>query len=93
MDRNRALDDVNPTLAIANRFPLLKILDMTRAICRPDKCRVVEGNVLVYHDSHHISATYMRTMAKELGARSRSPPDGGARPTGPVTRAIRALDR
>lgn len=67
MDRNRALDDVNPTLAIANRFPLLKILDMTRAICRPDKCRVVEGNVLVYHDSHHISATYMRTMAKELG--------------------------
>ncbi|SHS77255.1 Probable acyltransferase [Mycobacteroides abscessus subsp. abscessus] len=67
MDRNRALDDVNPTLAIANRFPLLKILDMTRAICRPDKCRAVEGNVLVYHDSHHISATYMRTMAKELG--------------------------
>jgi hypothetical protein len=21
----------------------------------------------VYHDSHHISATYMRTMTKELG--------------------------
>lgn len=67
MDRNRALDDVNPTLAIANQFPLLKILDMTKAVCRSDKCRVVEGNVLVYHDSHHISATYMRTMTKELG--------------------------
>ncbi|MBB4854644.1 peptidoglycan/LPS O-acetylase OafA/YrhL [Mycobacteroides chelonae] len=82
MDRNRALDDVNPTLAIANKFPLLKILDMTKAICRPDKCRVVEGNVLVYHDSHHISATYMRTMAKELG-RQIAVATGWWRPTQP----------
>ena len=27
----------------------------------------IEGNVLIYHDSHHISKTYMRTMADELG--------------------------
>jgi hypothetical protein len=27
----------------------------------------VEGNVLIYHDSHHFTATYMRTMANELG--------------------------
>lgn len=67
MERDRALDDVNPTLAIKDQFPLLKILDMTRAVCRSDKCRVVEGNVLVYHDSHHFTATYMRTMTKELG--------------------------
>jgi peptidoglycan/LPS O-acetylase OafA/YrhL len=67
MDRSRALDDVNPTLAITDRFPLLKPLDMTDAVCRADKCRAIEGNVLVYHDSHHITATYMRTMTKELG--------------------------
>ena len=23
--------------------------------------------MLIYHDSHHISATYMRTMTRELG--------------------------
>ena len=51
----------------SNRFPLLKPLDMSDAVCRKDVCRAVEGNVLIYHDSHHISKTYMRTMADELG--------------------------
>jgi len=45
----------------------LKPLDMSDAVCRPDICRAVEGNVLLYHDSHHLSATYMRTMTAELG--------------------------
>ena len=30
-------------------------------------CRAIEGNVLLYHDAHHLSATYMRTMTPELG--------------------------
>jgi hypothetical protein len=40
---------------------------MSDAVCRKDVCRAVEGNILLYHDSHHISKTYMRTMADELG--------------------------
>jgi hypothetical protein len=46
---------------------MLKPLDMSNAVCREDYCRAVEGNVLLYHDSHHISTTYMRTMTTELG--------------------------
>jgi hypothetical protein len=46
---------------------MLKPLDMSDAVCRADICPAVEGNVLVYHDAHHISATYMRTMTNELG--------------------------
>ena len=46
---------------------MLKPLDMSDAVCRPDICPAVEGNVLVYHDAHHLSATYMRTMTNELG--------------------------
>jgi len=46
---------------------VLRPLDMSDAVCRPDICRAVEGNVLLYHDAHHISTTYMRTMADELG--------------------------
>jgi hypothetical protein len=46
---------------------LLKVLDMSDAVCRADYCRAVEGNVLVYHDAHHLSATYMRTLTPELG--------------------------
>ncbi|MBN3454331.1 acyltransferase family protein [Mycolicibacterium mageritense] len=67
IDRSKVLSDHNPTLDFVARFPLLKPLDMSDAVCRKDYCRVVEGNVLMYHDSHHISTTYMRTMTNELG--------------------------
>jgi peptidoglycan/LPS O-acetylase OafA/YrhL len=65
--RSDVLATTNPTLVWANRFPLLKPLDLSDAVCRRDVCRAVEGNVLIYHDSHHISKTYMRTMSDELG--------------------------
>jgi peptidoglycan/LPS O-acetylase OafA/YrhL len=65
--RSDVLSDHNPTLDFVAQFPLLKPLDMSDAVCRPDICRAVEGNVLLYHDAHHISKTYMRTMTAELG--------------------------
>jgi peptidoglycan/LPS O-acetylase OafA/YrhL len=65
--RSDVLADRNPTLDWVEQFPMLKPLDMSNAVCRADICPAVEGNVLVYHDAHHISATYMRTMANELG--------------------------
>jgi hypothetical protein len=37
------------------------------AICRADVCLPVEGNVLIYHGAHHLSPTYVRTMAGEIG--------------------------
>lgn len=67
MKRSDVLSDMNPTLDFVAQFPMLKPIDMTDAICRNDVCRAVEGNVLVYHDSHHLSATYVRTMIDELG--------------------------
>ncbi len=65
--RSEVLANRNPTLDFVDRFPGLKPLDMSDAVCRPDICRAVEGNVLVYRDSHHFTATYMRTMTPELG--------------------------
>jgi hypothetical protein len=65
--RSDALADRNQTLDFVAQFPLLKVLDMSDAICRTDVCRPVEGNVLIYHGAHHITPTYMRTMAHELG--------------------------
>ncbi len=65
--RSDALADHNQTLDFVAQFPLLKVLDMSDAICRTDVCRPVEGNVLIYHGAHHITPTYMRTMAHELG--------------------------
>ncbi|MDQ2636640.1 MAG: acyltransferase [Actinomycetota bacterium] len=65
--RSDVLSTRNPTLNYVTRFPNLRPLDMSDAVCRKDICRVVEGNVLVYHDAHHFSTTYMRTMTAELG--------------------------
>ncbi|BCQ09294.1 acyltransferase [Mycobacterium heckeshornense] len=65
--RSDVLADHNPTLDFVEQFPGLKPLDLSDAICRADICRAVEGNVLIYHDAHHLSATYMRTLAGELG--------------------------
>jgi hypothetical protein len=65
--RSEVLSDHNPTLDFVARFPLLKPIDMSEAVCRDDYCRAVEGNVLIYHDSHHFTTTYMRTMTNELG--------------------------
>jgi peptidoglycan/LPS O-acetylase OafA/YrhL len=65
--RSDVLSDHNSTLDFVAQFPLLKPLDMSDAICRPDICRPVEGNVLIYHGAHHLSPTYVRTLAPELG--------------------------
>jgi peptidoglycan/LPS O-acetylase OafA/YrhL len=65
--RSDVLSEHNQTLDFVAQFPLLKPLDMSDAVCRKDICRAVEGNVLLYRDAHHISTTYMRTMAGELG--------------------------
>ncbi len=65
--RSDVLSDRNQTLDFVGQFPLLKVLDMSDAICRPDICRPAEGNVLIYHGAHHLSPTYVRTMTGELG--------------------------
>ncbi|OBG90954.1 acetyltransferase [Mycobacterium sp. E136] len=67
ISRSDALSERNPTLDYAGRYPLLTVLDLSDAVCRPDSCRAVEGNVLVYHDAHHLSATYVRSLVDELG--------------------------
>ncbi len=64
--RSAVLADHNPTLDFLERFPVLKPLDMSDAVCRADVCRAVEGNVLIYHGTHHLSPTYVRTMTDEL---------------------------
>lgn len=65
--RSDMLSERNQTLDFVAQFPQLKVLDMSDAICRADLCRPVEGNILIYHGAHHLSPTYVRTMAPELG--------------------------
>ena len=65
--RDEALQERNPTLDHVADYPMMQLLDLSDAVCRPAICRAVEGNVLIYHDAHHLSGTYVRSMTGELG--------------------------
>lgn len=67
LPRSEALADDNPTMEYLDRYPGITPLDVSDAVCGPVQCRAVEGNVLVYHDAHHLTAAYVRTMTDELG--------------------------
>jgi peptidoglycan/LPS O-acetylase OafA/YrhL len=43
------------------------MIDLTDAICPTEQCAPVIGNVLVYRQGSHITATYIETLAPRLG--------------------------
>ncbi|MEV6768083.1 acyltransferase family protein [Nocardia sp. NPDC051030] len=67
LKRTDALSAVNPAAEPAAANPNVHLLDLNNAVCEPDECAVVEGNILVYHDEHHLTASYSRSLATELG--------------------------
>ncbi|MFJ4650363.1 acyltransferase family protein [Nocardia sp. NPDC088792] len=67
MKRDDALSPENPAAGPAAAFPNLHLIDLNNAVCEPDQCTVVEGNILIYHDEHHLTASYSRSLAPELG--------------------------
>jgi hypothetical protein len=49
-------------------LPGVRLVDLTDAICPADPCAPVIGGVLVYRDSHHLTASYALSLAPRLGA-------------------------
>lgn len=47
--------------------PSIKAIDMLPYFCQAGVCPAVIGNVLVYRDRHHLTATYARSLAPILG--------------------------
>ncbi|MGW4480685.1 acyltransferase family protein [Rhodococcus triatomae] len=66
MDRAAVLDAVDPALDASAPLPIVYPMDLSDVVCRPDRCRVVEGNVLIYRDTDHMTTAYSRTLAPEL---------------------------
>lgn len=46
----------------------IDFIDLTDYLCEPEFCPAVIGNVLVYRDNTHLTATYVETMAPYLEA-------------------------
>ncbi len=56
----------NPTLDIVQEHPNVLPLDLTDGMCTETQCPAVVGNIIVYHDLHHLSATFVRSLIPEL---------------------------
>jgi hypothetical protein len=64
-----ALDPTDVDVEIASRFPSVKVLDLTQALCSETICYSVRGGSMVYRDSGHVTADYsskLHVMFKEL---------------------------
>ena len=56
----------DPSEVVAHTLPRLHRLDLTDVICDAEACPPVIGNVQVYRDKHHLSATFAATLAPAL---------------------------
>jgi peptidoglycan/LPS O-acetylase OafA/YrhL len=55
--------------AAVRRVPGVQAIDAAGRFCLPDVCPAVIGNVLVYRNSGHVTATFAETLAGWLGRR------------------------
>jgi peptidoglycan/LPS O-acetylase OafA/YrhL len=56
----------DPVTVAAKGAKGVVLADMTDAICARDRCEPIVGNVLVYRDGHHLTATYSASLAPFL---------------------------
>jgi peptidoglycan/LPS O-acetylase OafA/YrhL len=61
----------DPPTVIASRDTggKVKVINMNNFICGPQECKPVIGNVLVYLDGRHLTATFGQTLTKYLAPR------------------------
>jgi peptidoglycan/LPS O-acetylase OafA/YrhL len=64
--RKRALRNAHILQPAAQGLPGTTVVDLTKAVCPMPHCPVVIGNVLIYRDNHHLTATYSRSLAPFL---------------------------
>ncbi|MGB3603044.1 acyltransferase family protein [Gordonia sp. (in: high G+C Gram-positive bacteria)] len=66
VSRARALSPVNPADALIPDYPNMSFLDYSDGFCTADYCSAVVGNILVWHDRHHVSTAFMRSLVPFL---------------------------
>lgn len=61
--RTARLQERAPLLEMGDLPANVRPMDVTDYICDVDWCPAIQGNVIVYRDTSHITSTYMRTLA------------------------------
>ena len=54
------------------------VIDLTDAICDPANCETIIGNMIVWRDQHHLTATYAAALAPYLAQQAGLPFSGSA---------------
>jgi peptidoglycan/LPS O-acetylase OafA/YrhL len=67
VDRMAALSTEDPIVIAAREERSVALLDFTDAICGADTCPPIVGNVLVWRDNEHLTATYASSLEGALG--------------------------
>ncbi|MEG3614555.1 acyltransferase family protein [Isoptericola haloaureus] len=65
--RSEVLARRSPLETHADVPPNVHPVDLSGVVCTDDECPPVVGNVLVYRDDDHFTATYVRTLTPYLG--------------------------
>lgn len=59
----------DPMIAALEGLSTPRLIDMNDALCTETQCPIVVGNVVVWRDTHHLTATYSRMLAPYLEKR------------------------
>lgn len=59
----------DPFIDAARRAKDIPLVQFNDIVCPEERCPVVVGNVIVWRDRHHLTATYSRSMAGIFGQR------------------------
>jgi hypothetical protein len=63
VDRSDVYAHVPPYLEVPGVPPNVTFVDISDAVCTPSRCPGEIGNVLVYLDDNHLTATYATSMS------------------------------
>lgn len=66
--RSEALAAAGVLRDAARAVPGVTFVDLNPRICPGAQCEPIIGDVLVYRDAHHLSATYSRSLAADLAS-------------------------
>ncbi len=64
--RADVLSEVDPTSKLPP-LPHVAFIDLTDQFCDETMCPPIKNDMIIYRDAHHLTSTYARGIAKELG--------------------------
>ncbi|OKH74705.1 hypothetical protein EB72_15460 [Mycobacterium sp. SWH-M1] len=61
-----AFPNPDPLIVAARSMPTTGVIDLRSYYCAADRCPSIIGNVAVYRDTNHITATYSKSLARPM---------------------------